>query len=364
MISELKLKPDFHQSAQRLEAWWLGRIIDRPPVTLSVKPARPYQGPEKSHATAEERWLDVEFQVLSAVARLQRHDYPGDGFPMFFPNVGPELTASLLGVAMEYVDQATAWGTPIVNDPADWEQIARTPPDFGTPYWQAMERMTKLALEIRDDRYLVGLTDLHGNYDILAALRDPQRLCLDLIDCPDLVHEAGLHVADVYNQAFERNHALLKAAGLPCTSWTHIYHDGPAYIPSSDFWCLVSPQIAEELILPDIVTEMRPLERSLFHLDGPQALRHLDLLLELPQLNAIQWVYGDGNGPASRWLDVYKRIQQAGKSIQLLAETGSDALTVMEQLDPHGLWLYVFETFDTVADAEAFIRQVERVSLQ
>ena len=359
---ELKLKPDFDKSARRLEAWWLGQIVDRPPVTLSVKPVRPYEGPKKTHATAKDRWLDVEFQVMSQAAELERHDYPGDGFPMFFPNVGPELTATLLGVPMDYIDEATAWSRPIVNEPEDWYSLAQKPPDFDTPCWQAMEQMTKLAIELRDDRYLVGITDLHGNYDILAALRDPQMLCMDLIDCPDLVQPVGLHSARVYNRAFERNYAMLKNAQLPCASWAHIYHDGPAYIPSSDFWCMVSPQIARDMVLPLIVTEMELLDRSLFHLDGPQALGHLDMLLELPDLNAIQWVYGDGNGPATNWIDVYKRIQDSGKSIQLLAETAEDALKVMEQLKPQGVWAYVFETFDTVDDAEAFIRQVEQVS--
>jgi hypothetical protein len=208
----------------------------------------------------------------------------------------------------------------------------------------------------------VAITDLHGNYDILAALRDPQMLCMDLIDCPDLLQSIGLHVTNVYTQAFERNYALLKDAGLPCATWTYLYHDGPAYIPSSDFWCMVSSQIAQETILPLIVTEMKLLDRSLFHLDGPQALRHLDMLLDMPDLNAIQWVYGDGDGPAANWIDVYKRIQDAGKSIQLLAQTAEDALKVMEQLKPQGVWAYVFETFDTVDDAKAFIRQVEQLS--
>ena len=361
-MMDLKLKPDFDKSAQRLEAWWLGQMVDRPPVTLSVKPTRPYCGPEKTHATAGDRWLDVEFQVMSQAAELERRDYPGDGFPMFFPNVGPELTGALLGATMEYVDEATAWSRPIIDDPADWEKVALTPPDFGAPCWRAMEQMTKLAMEVCDGRYLVGLTDLHGNYDILAALRDPQMLCMDLLDCPELVRKAGAHAAEVYNQAFERSYALLRDAGFPCATWTNIYHDGPTYIPSSDFWCMVSPQIARDMVLPDIVAEMRLLDRSLFHLDGPQALGHLDLLLDLPQLNAVQWVYGDGNGPAGKWIDVYKRIQAAGKSIQLLADTGEDALAVMEQLDPHGIWVYLFEQFDTVADANDFLRQVERVA--
>jgi hypothetical protein len=36
---------------------------------------------------------------------------------------------------------------------------------------------------------MVGYTDLHGSLDCAADWRDPQRLCMDLIDCPQKVQE-------------------------------------------------------------------------------------------------------------------------------------------------------------------------------
>jgi hypothetical protein len=135
-----------------------------------------------------------------------------------------------------------------------------------------------------------------------------------------------------------------------------MYHAGPAYVPSCDFWCMVSAPMARELIWPTVLTEIEPLARSVFHLDGPQALPHLDLLLEHPQLNAVQWVYGAGQGPAARWIDVYRRIQQAGKGIQLLAANAADALEVMKHLRPEGVWICVGVA--SVGEAEAFLKEV------
>ena len=124
----------------------------------------------------------------------------------------------------------------------------------------------------------------------------------------------------------------------------------------------VSPQVAQEWILPDILTEMAPLERSIFHLDGPQALRHLDLLLALPQLDAVQWVYGAGRGPAARWIDVYRRIRAAGKSIELLAEDANDALTMIDAIGVEGVWIRVDAPFATVDEANGFIQTVAQRS--
>jgi len=76
-------------------------------------------------------------------------------------------------------------------------------------------------------------------------------------------------------------------------------------------------------------------------------------------LNAIQWVYGAGSGPASRWIDVYKRIQAAGKAIQLLAEDLSDAKAVARHLKPEGVWFCPGGIYSR-AEAQAFIRWVAR----
>jgi hypothetical protein len=121
---------------------------------------------------------------------------------------------------------------------------------------------------------------------------------------------------------------------------------------------MVSPTMASTLMLPDIVTEMAPLKRSIFHLDGPKALRHLDLLLDLSQLDAVQWVYGAGAGPAVRWVEIYRRIQAAGKSLQLIAHDADDALIVLDRLEPEGVWITVETPFDSVGEAEAFLKRV------
>ena len=361
MNQELLGSPAFEKTVARFDAWWVGEIVDRPPVLVGVSPSRPYAGPVSTHTDHQARWLDVEFVVEEALAKMAQTDYVGDRFPLFWSNIGPEITATLYGCPLTFTE-STSWSTPVVHEAADWERLLTTPPDFANVYWQTMERMTDYALERCAGRYIVGITDLHGNYDILAALRDPMQLCLDLMDCPDLVAKAGMHVAEGYVAAFDRLYAQVATAGFGTTSWLPIYYKGPAYVPSSDFWCMVSPQVARELIWPAILREMAPLERSIFHLDGPQALRHLDLLLELPQLNAVQWVYGAGRGPAARWIEIYRRIRQAGKSLQLIAQDPHDALAVLEAIGPAGVLVSVEEPFATVAEAEQFIQQVAKLT--
>lgn len=107
---------------------------------------------------------------------------------------------------------------------------------------------------------------------------------------------------------------------------------------------------------------MAPLERSIFHLDGPQALHHLDLMLSLPGLNAVQWVFGSGHGPAAKWIDVYRRCLAAGKALQILADDPADALTVLRALGPDGLWLTICTPFANTDEATDFLDTVHRLS--
>ena len=55
---------------------------------------------------------------------------------------------------------------------------------------------------------------------------------------------------------------------------------------------------------------------NIFHLDGKGMLRHLDRILEVPEIAAIQWVQGVGDDlPILQWLPVIKKIQAAGKGV-------------------------------------------------
>jgi hypothetical protein len=355
--------PDFGAALARFEAWWRFEPTDRALIHAAIEPDRPYQDPRRKYRTHRERWMDVEFIVDQAIAQLSRRQYMAETFPIFWPNLGPVISASLFGCAIEFSDD-TSWSVPIIQSSADWARIADASPDFSNEYWQTIERMTDYALERCDGRFLIGITDLHGNYDILASLRGTEQLCLDLVDDPQAVRRAGDAVARGFVEAFKRSYNRLVAGGGISTCWVPFVHKGPAFVPSCDFWCLVSGSLAREMILPDLLTEMRPLQRSIFHLDGPGALHHLDLLLEIPQLNAVQWVYGDGNGPARRWIEVYRRILTAGKSVQVLAEDPADALAVLDALGPRGVWLCIKHpfTFTDRSSAEAFVTDVARRS--
>lgn len=356
----IALKPDFEKTAERFEAWWVGELIDRPPVTVQTPAVRSIDLPDKQHASLRERWMDVEYQVELGLAQMRARDWRGDSIPAWAPNVGPELTSTVWGCELEFGEH-TSWSKPIIESVEQWQRVADAQPNFEGEYWQTIEQMTRLAIERFAGEALVGIADLHGNYDILAGLREPADLCLDLMDDPQLVFRAVMSATRSLTEGFERLSTMLAESGTGSTTWAPFYHAGRAYVPSSDFWCMLSDTQARELVLPAIEVEMKPLARSIFHLDGPQALRHLDLLLEMEDLDAVQWVFGAGAGPACNWIEVYRRCLAAGKSIQVMAESPEDAIACLEALGPRGVWLAPVPC-ESNAQALDLIKEVERLT--
>lgn len=100
------------------------------------------------------------------------------------------------------------------------------------------------------------------------------------------------------------------------------------------------------------------MDRCLYHLDGPQALRHLDALLEIDEIQAIQWVPGAGQDDWKKWIPVYRKIQDRGRSLQLVALPATDIGLLMENLRPEGVWISSMPGIATREDAEWAVRQL------
>jgi hypothetical protein len=353
---ELQHKSDFEKAMQRLEAWWECQIIDRPPVTIHVRPQSRPRLPDKHHATLRDRWFDAEHKLDRMEASLDGAVFLAECFPKFDPGLGPEQCACVFGCELQF-SETTSWSIPVA---ASCREILSMQPDLDNVYWNSLRQQTDLSLQRGAGRWVTALPDLHTNADLPAALRDPQALCLDLIDDPPSVRAACDYVTEAaYQLMYDDLWKRIEAAGQPCTTWTPYLHAGRAYVTSCDFICMISSEMFRQAVLPSIVWEMRFLERNLFHLDGPGALRHLDDLLAQPELDGLQWIYGAGNSPAARWIDLYRRVQAAGKGIQLVCEGIDDAKAVAEHLRPEGVWFCPGGAYSR-EEAEAFLQWAGR----
>jgi len=352
---ELERKPDFEEACKRFEAWWHGQIIDRPPVTINVRPERRPRVRERRYASERDRWLDVEGGLDAFEAWTGVGTFLAETFPHFEPGLGPEVVATVFGCDLEFSPHSS-WSRPVVSSS---REILGLKPNLDTFYWQRLRDKTAMSAARGRGKWLTQLNDMHTNADLVAALRDPAGMALDMAADLDGVRLACDHVARFYPMLYDDIYNRVAAPGDPCTSWTPFLHRGRANTVQADFIIMVSPSMFREALLPSLLVECKYLERSIYHLDGPGALRHLDALCAIPELNAIQWVYGAGNAPSAKWIDVYKRVQAAGKCIQLLAEDLNDAKAAARHLKPEGVWFCPGGSYSR-QEAEDFIAWVSR----
>ena len=339
---QFDLKPDYDETRKRYEAFWHQSVIDRPPVGVTL--ARPLEPGEREPASLSmtypdeaSRWLDLDARVERMAWQLEHTEFLGDALPVAWPNMGPEIFSAWCGAGYEY-GATTTWSVPSIED---WERDApRARLDLEHPLFKATLELTDKLIERGRGRFIVGLTDFHPGGDHLAALRDPQQLAFDLIDHPDWVKRMVGVATQEFFTAYDVFYDRIRAADMPCTSWIPLIAYGRYYIPSNDFSAMISPAMFEEFFLEGLVEECRFLDRSIYHLDGPGSLPHLDLLLGIKELDAIQFVPGAGNEDLERWMPVYRKIQAAGKSMQILDVTVDNYELLFEHLRPEGVFVH------------------------
>ena len=347
--------PDWEKRLARQDAFWKREIIDRPVVIMSLPRQNPdYPPPAAKHwPSLRDRWMDAEHVAHRTLAGVMNTEYLGDAIPGVSPNLGPEIFSAFFGCEMEF-GEGTSWTIPNLRD---WADVGKVRFSRKSIYWKKMIEITDALLEIGKGKFYTGITDLHPGGDAIAAFRDPLEFNVDMIEAADRVKALLEYVNRVYFEVYDFYYDKLSAAGQAITSWPGIVSSKKWYVPSNDFSCMISKAMFDDFFLPGIAAECRHMEANVYHLDGPDALRHLDSLLAIPELNAIQWVYGAGHGRASDWMPVYRKCQAAGKGLQLWL--GTDELDLfMANLRPEGLWIGV--GIGSRDEADAVLKKVAK----
>ena len=173
---ELDGKPDFEEAMQRIEAWFSHQKLDRPPVRFAQHNAEYSNFPSlagRSWPSLKERWFDAEFQVDFFLDYIRGRTFYGETFPVFWPNLGPNVYAAFHGLELEY-GEVTSW----IHHCANWEEVSRLKFSYDNECFLGIERLTLTALERCAGKSLVGYTDLHGSLDCVADFRQVLKMRL------------------------------------------------------------------------------------------------------------------------------------------------------------------------------------------
>ena len=348
--------PHDERLKQRWHEYWALENHDRPLVYVTAPKSGTKAGPLTTHDHMRERWLDTEYQIAANRAMLDNTYYGGEAYPHFSPNLGPDIFAAMCGLCTIEFGESTSWA---VHETASLSALGPIAFNENNPWYKKIAEMTSaFAADSRGD-YLVGITDLHPGTDGLVSAIGPENLSMAIFDNPELIRPKIDEMAAVYRNILYRLNRIIAPCQEGSTNWMGVWHPGKAwYVVSSDFSCLVSEEDYNTYILPGIREETRFLDASLYHLDGPGALRHLNTILSLPELGGVQWVPGSGDASAQGQIEVYRRIQAAGKCV--VAYCGVDDIQpVCEALASEGLLIITHA--QNQAEADDIVRFTERI---
>jgi len=342
---------DLHFSARDWErvqrdwmAWWAGEL-DRPLVVVLGGTAADFSEILQNYP------LDAPAsRVLeSHRAALEMARYYGDAYPKWWPNFGPGVLAAFLGAGVQW-DTETAWFTPpVLTSLADLHPVY----DPNNIWWQRVQEFVRSAVAAWGNQVAVGHTDLGGVLDVLASLRGTQQLLLDLCDAPEEVERLEAQITALWLRYYDALCALIEPAGRGTTCWGPCWFPGRGYLLQSDFSYMISPQMFERFVLPNLTICCDAMDYAFYHLDGPGQIKHLDMLLSIPRLRGIQWVPGEGNPPPQEWLPLLKRIRDGGK-LCYVDVTCDGALQIARALGGKGFLFHITEYLEP-QEAEDFL---------
>ena len=350
----MRYKENWEQSRARLEAFWHGEVLDRCCFAVTAAPREAASAP-RDEAERLRQWTDPETIIARERRRMARTYYGGDAFPNVNLNLGAAGHAGFFRGARHHFSDDTVWFDPVLTEPDALEFDENS-----FLYQKTLELARALVADSRGD-YIVSMPDCSGNADVLSHLLGPEELLLDMLEEPEAV-EAGLKkVQPVYERVHRAVYDIVKENndGGCCISWLTTWGKGLHAQMQCDMSVMISNEMFERFIMPELRAQTELLDHALYHLDGIQQARHLDSLLSLPRLEAIQWTQVTGQPPCTEFLPELKRIQAAGKSLLILAHP-DQVRPLMENLSSKGL--YLITTAASREEADDLVRLVEKLT--
>jgi len=361
-----KYKPDWDETRERFKAWWNRSSIKRPMLSISAKREIPL-APEIDIPPSDDpktNRLEPSRNINAYRNYLNSYVLMGESFPNTNINLGAGSMALYLGSEPEF-SQQTIWFKEIIHD---WKECGALKFDPDNFWWQKHLELIAEQRKLSNGEFLINIPDIVENLDILSALRGPQNLCIDLMDEPELIKNYVRQIDELYFKYYDRMYDLVKdECGANSYTAFNIWGPGKTAKVQCDFSAMISPDQFREFVQPSLRQQCRQFDNTLYHLDGPDAVKHLDAVLEIEELDALQWTPGAGKPDAGSecWYSIHDKVKAAGKSLWIsigggdVKECVEKAEKLVNRYGPDGLYLLLRSNF-TESEGRELLEKAER----
>ena len=274
------------------------------------------------YTSVEDKYQNPNRMVQRYRHFCETHEFLAESFPNINVDFGPGSMAGYLGSNIVF-NEDTVWFEECVDDWNDFPKISFNPDN---KWWKKHYQLVKDIERLVDGDFYIGMPDIMENIDVLASLRGAQNMIFDMIDNPDIVSERIKEVTQAYFDYYDRFFDLIyneKDKGSAYTVF-QIWGEGRTAKLQCDFSVMMSPDYFKDFIVESLRQQAKKLDCVLYHLDGPDSIKHLDAIMEIEEIDALQWTSGDHgpDGTFEEWYTIYDKARAAGKSIWVKVYSG------------------------------------------
>jgi len=331
-------KDNFEESKQHYINWWNHKGIVLSMWEHIQKSGEPYvhiAEPPKAK-NLNEYWFNPNYRAERLHYEMSRNSYKADILPVANTQLGPGSLAPILGSELEGRED-TIWINP---DPKFDGKILF---DENNRWWQLHLDLLKACKARSGGNYLVGCPDLVEGLDVLASLKGVDNTLMDLVLDTEQTQQQLLDINKIYLEVHNRIYDIIQENGEMAWCYFSLWAPGKVAKLQVDLSIMISEDDFNTFCVPNLIEQCKHIPFTLYHLDGVNAIRHLDSLLQIDNLKAIQWTpgYGQPQGGDPQWYELYRKIQNAGKSLMINWVKLDELEPLIQKLGFHGLHINV-----------------------
>lgn len=299
-----------------------------------------------------QKWFDLQWRAEYLDWYVAHSSLKADILPVANTQLGPGSLAAILGGVFEGGED-TIWIHP---NPDFTDEIVFNPEH---PNWILHKELLKACKAKANGHYFVGMPDLMEGLDVLAALKGTDRVLLDTVMQPEILEQQMQQINDIYFKVFDELYDIIREGDEMAFCYFSSWAPGKMSKLQSDISTMISQDDYRRFVQPFIREQCQKIDYTLYHLDGVGAMHHLPALLEIEELNAIQWTPGVGEpqGGSPKWYDLYKKILAGGKSVMACWVTLDELKPLLDHIGVDGIHLEM--DFHNEKEVEQAMRIVE-----
>jgi hypothetical protein len=310
------MKVERKQIEKKLTNWWNQGDQKNPCLLITIPP-------EKSKLLETDDlyqfWNDIDFRINRSITVAKESLNFGQSIPYHWLDYQESSMCLALGCEPAYIDKESVWAYPVYET---LDPIKDIKLDYDNFAYRTMRDMNSKLSKIIPTDEPIAFFALGGITDIVSGLYGVENFLIDMIQKPEEIKIAMEHIKRVWIEAFSDYKKVLYENRRTDNgiSWAGIWAPGTTFPLQEDLTYMISNSMFKEFCIPHIRDIASVVDYPLYHLDGVGAIQHLEDLLDVDEIRAIQWVPGAGKERIGQWYDLINRVKDSGKSIQVFAE--------------------------------------------